>query len=442
MMKNKKRIPLRRQAGNLIITTSIGLGVLAVAQVGSTSYMVKKAKEAQGAIVGTQMANLKGDLGTYIATYFSTLQSATPTVAGVVDPMHPTIAELQALGLPNTSTQLDPTLGGKYLTEITLAPAGCVAPNCNVRGKVWLRDPILDPSGAVDLRLLGSAVQAGNGGMGYSLPASATTVSSAEGWSENNPDAAKRAGILVAVTGYDSSGLAQYIRRDGTQTATANHNWGGHDLTNMGTAQAGTVHSTGQVVADTEIKAGGWLRNTKTNTGWYNEATNGGLYMSDPSWVRSYADKGIYTGGQMQAGSMQSNGSITAAGNVIAYQPSYTVTDNWAFLAYSSGWGGYAAPQSYIGSAYLNDAYFRSTGKWASQMGGVNNSYVASSGGWATAGYAACPAGTKLTGGSCDMYRGGDGREIGPRSCEPNGNGYYCAEGNSGYCIAFAVCVN
>lgn len=51
-----------------------------------------------------------------------------------------------------------------------------------------------------------------------------------------------------------------------------------------------------------------------------------------------------------------------------------------------------------------------------------------------------CPAGYALTGGSCDLNRGGDGREIAPRMCSPSGNGYYCNEGNGGTCIAHAIC--
>ncbi len=67
-------------------------------------------------------------------------------------------------------------------------------------------------------------------------------------------------------------------------------------------------------------------------------------------------------------------------------------------------------------------------------------SVASNGGGWAPAATASCPGGYTLTGGSCNMYRGGDGREISPRTCSPSGNGYYCAEGNSGNCVAIATC--
>ncbi len=60
--------------------------------------------------------------------------------------------------------------------------------------------------------------------------------------------------------------------------------------------------------------------------------------------------------------------------------------------------------------------------------------------GWAANPTATCPVGTRLTGGSCDMNRGGDGREVNPRICAPLGNGYSCSEGNSGVCQAHALC--
>lgn len=48
------------------------------------------------------------------------------------------------------------------------------------------------------------------------------------------------------------------------------------------------------------ISCNNWFR-TNGTTGWYNESYAGGWYMVDSSWVRSYNDKGVYTGGIMQS---------------------------------------------------------------------------------------------------------------------------------------------
>jgi len=88
------------------------------------------------------------------------------------------------------------------------------------------------------------------------------------------------------------------------------------------------------------------------------------------------------------------------------------------------------------GYANADDFYIRKSGKWASQGVACTNAST----GWVGSGTATCPSGYTFTGGSCDMNRGGDGREVSPRYCHQNGNGMYCAEGNSGSCIAYAYC--
>lgn len=45
-----------------------------------------------------------------------------------------------------------------------------------------------------------------------------------------------------------------------------------------------------------------------------NETHGGGFYMSDDQWVRSVNNKNIYTGGQMRAGNLRSDGNVSAGG--------------------------------------------------------------------------------------------------------------------------------
>ncbi|MCX6788281.1 MAG: shufflon system plasmid conjugative transfer pilus tip adhesin PilV, partial [Candidatus Jorgensenbacteria bacterium] len=49
-----------------------------------------------------------------------------------------------------------------------------------------------------------------------------------------------------------------------------------------------------------------WLRTTGS-TGWFNETYSGGFYMQDVTWVRTYNDRSIWTGG----GLLGSNGGLT-----------------------------------------------------------------------------------------------------------------------------------
>ncbi|HEH6433343.1 TPA: shufflon system plasmid conjugative transfer pilus tip adhesin PilV [Pseudomonas aeruginosa] len=95
---------------------------------------------------------------------------------------------------------------------------------------------------------------------------------------------------------------------------------GGNNLNNTGTVNATTANITGNAsvagnatvggtikgqTADItgETYTGGWFR-TRGDSGWYNEKWAGGWYMSDPNWIRSYANKNVYTGGEMRGGKL------------------------------------------------------------------------------------------------------------------------------------------
>lgn len=93
---------------------------------------------------------------------------------------------------------------------------------------------------------------------------------------------------------------------------------GGNNLNNTGTVNGAAANITGNATVGGTIKGqtaditgetytGGWFR-TRGDSGWYNEKWVGGWYMSDPTWIRSYADKGIYTGGEIRGGKLTSEG--------------------------------------------------------------------------------------------------------------------------------------
>lgn len=60
---------------------------------------------------------------------------------------------------------------------------------------------------------------------------------------------------------------------------------------------------------DNSISCSNWFRSSG-DTGWYNTTYQGGWYMSDTSWIRTHNGVGIYTGGQIYAGSSIRMGSI------------------------------------------------------------------------------------------------------------------------------------
>ncbi|OWJ89365.1 pilus assembly protein PilV, partial [Pseudomonas sp. A46] len=97
-------------------------------------------------------------------------------------------------------------------------------------------------------------------------------------------------------------------------------NMNGNNLNSAGTVSAATVTASGNISAANanitgETTTGGWFRTTG-DTGWYNQKWNGGWYMNDPTWVRSYGDKNVYSGGEIRGGTLRSEGR-TAVGEYL-----------------------------------------------------------------------------------------------------------------------------
>lgn len=317
-MKSHRSALLRKQTGNLLISTVIALGLIGIVQIGAAKHMINTARASNGTILGAQVKDLMGVMDTYITTYGRSLQPDPPLpITGVANPLSPTISELQGLGLTSTSGTINPILGGEFLTMVQRSPAGCTAPQCNLRGRVWLRDPILDiETGTPDLRVLGSAVAGGKGGMGFSLPDAPSIIRSSAGWTEDNPDPANRPGILMGATGYDGSGLAQFIKRDGTQPVTADFPMTGLD------GVAYSITGAKNITAYETIRAKELVASEKVTTV---DATATGTVTANSvvSTQRMRTDEYLHLNGKAVAGTACSpNGlaSTNAAGLILSCQ--------------------------------------------------------------------------------------------------------------------------
>ena len=115
--------------------------------------------------------------------------------------------------------------------------------------------------------------------------------------------------LQVLGKAYDADRLdgldsAVFLRRDTSGTLT------------------GTLATTGDVVVQGAVYASNWLR-TYGSTGWYSETYGGGWFMQDTTWIRAYNNKNVYTGGEVQAGTLRSNGDIIANGHIYAHSSSH-----------------------------------------------------------------------------------------------------------------------
>ena len=114
-----------------------------------------------------------------------------------------------------------------------------------------------------------------------------------------------------------------------------------------------------------------WLYTTG-NTGWYNSTHGGGWYMSDSTWIRSYNDKNIYTGGTIKSGnametryinSIGGNLDINSRGNTLFINVN---ADSGANLNMNRAWSGSQGSEISI---------YNSKGKGWGYIGNSNNTF-------------------------------------------------------------------
>lgn len=114
-----------------------------------------------------------------------------------------------------------------------------------------------------------------------------------------------------------------------------------------------------------------WLYTTG-NTGWYNSTHGGGWYMSDSTWIRSYNDKNIYTGGTIKSGnaletryinSIGGNLDINSKGNTLFINVN---ADSGANLNMNRVWSGSQGSEISI---------YNSKGKGWGYIGNSNNTF-------------------------------------------------------------------
>jgi hypothetical protein len=90
----------------------------------------------------------------------------------------------------------------------------------------------------------------------------------------------------------------------------------GGTLQGPGNLQVNGTTTTAAINASAAVTVTGeWFRSVGDN-GWYSNTYGGGIFMQDTSWVRVYNNKGLLTGGQVQAGSLQINGTGVFTGAV------------------------------------------------------------------------------------------------------------------------------
>jgi hypothetical protein len=239
----RQQTSLRRKSrGYAMIDVSLavllGSGIAAAGVAAAIDQRGDDAARAQG----LAMITLQGAVNQYLTAYYGQLvQTGGGTVAGVANPLAPTVTELRAVGALKDPLQVTAFNGGNYRIQISTFPAGCVAPNCNLDGLVWNDRPITDWWNNIDYPRLGVAVRTIGADGAMSTSAAPNTLQGMQGkWNTNNP--AAQAGILAARTGYNSASFSQFYRRDGSLPMTNDVAAGGYNINNAKAVNAQKVN--------------------------------------------------------------------------------------------------------------------------------------------------------------------------------------------------------
>ncbi|MDC9654334.1 shufflon system plasmid conjugative transfer pilus tip adhesin PilV [Xanthomonas perforans] len=146
---------------------------------------------------------------------------------------------------------------------------------------------------------------------------------------------------------------------------------------NGDSSTAGSFYANGNIAANGRVSGSSMQTNESYVTGYFRVQGNGGLYwenhgggfyMSDASWIRAFGNKGIVTGGEMQAGSLRSTGNLQVDGRATVNE--FLQINGVA--ARNTGCG----PNGLIGRESSGSALFCTNGVWRSASGPTTGAYV------------------------------------------------------------------
>ncbi|MGT2457768.1 hypothetical protein ACU4GI_33230 [Cupriavidus basilensis] len=197
----------------VVLTIALSLAVAALLMMTDARQRVRNASMSAGVTLGNAVRVINNAVGTWQATFADYIIANDSASVGVPDVMHPTVADLKAKGMLSATYNAVAPGGGQFLSALAVEPAGCTGADCNITSSTWLSQPMLrSDSGKIDVRRLAAAVNAIGGDGGFADDRAPATVRGSGGWTKDNPDAGKRAGILLAVNGYGSSAWGAFVR--------------------------------------------------------------------------------------------------------------------------------------------------------------------------------------------------------------------------------------
>lgn len=324
---NRRRMNIkRRQAGVTAVEVMIVLMVGTLLAAGGADQWIRYMSRQTNLAAAEHMKLVSAAASRYIKdNYASIIAQATPSVPAVIN-----IAMLRNTGyLPANFSDLNAYRQGYSVLALEPTPE-----------KLQTLVVTLNGDAIKELSMIDIAKQIGAQGGYITGINTASATGSFGGWSTALAPygISPGAGHLAAALFFEDGALVNdYLYRNAVpgqpnlNRMNTAIDMGGNNLNNAGIVNAQTANVSGNAnitgsanitgnanitgsatingnanVAG-ETYTGGWFR-SRGATGFFNETYNGGWYMSDPAWVRSYSDKGVWTGGEMRAGKLTSGG--------------------------------------------------------------------------------------------------------------------------------------
>lgn len=290
----------RGQAGFLTIDGLFGLIVLSIVLSMAGWWMFRYGNHQDYRIAAEHQRTVADAFAKYLKDNYSVvLNNAGPTtpVQVTVDMMQNTkylpVGFSSTNGFGQTVVGLARRLNGNQLEAIVITTGGQAIPELGIR---TIAENLGGPGGFISA-LNPGVIQGIRGG--WELALSNYGINPGQGHTASalflmDGDLANDYLYRNAVPGHP-----EYNRMN---TAI---DMGGNDIHN-----ARNLNATNDITTTT-----GWFK-SQNDTGWLNEKWGGGIYQSDPNFLRIYNDKGLATGGTLSAGQVTSTGTISSSGRL------------------------------------------------------------------------------------------------------------------------------
>lgn len=412
------------------------LGLLFAVIVGLTfiptlsSYTQTANDNTRAATTSQQQKKLIDASSAYVQQYSSNIQS----VASATTPAIITVPMLQAVQLLDSSFSATNPFGQTWQTQVLQPSAGNLQALVMSYGGTAMTDKVASKiAGLVGAQ--GGFIPKNDSGA--FAGGAGTAYGAYSGWTMPTANYTSiSGGHLASLLTFNNGQLtSNYLYRNSVpgqpnlNRMNTAIDMAGNNINNAGTVSAATVNTSG------ETYTGGWFR-TRGDSGWYSQKWDGGWYMSDPSWIRSYNNKNVYTGGSIQADSQVASGYLNSWGRVRAGE--FLQVDGWA----NEGWG--CGPNGLQGRDGTGPLFCQS-GVWTRPGGKIAPFRVDGAGtcSWAAA-TAVCPGGSRLiAGGYVLTWFNGSNFSHAPDGSYPDASGNQWVVNGSGTdsCFqAFATC--